>query len=106
MKASKPILALMVVVALASLSVVQGQYGTANTYSSFTPVPGPASYAASQYGQYNPISTGRTDSLASGYLSGTVLSIKDENSTYVNFINSSTPGMEGPTLYFFSCSYP
>jgi hypothetical protein len=37
-------------------------------------------------------------SQAPEYLSGTVLSIRDENSMYVNFPNSNIPGMQGATL--------
>jgi len=37
-------------------------------------------------------------SQAPQYLVGTVLSIRDENSMYVNFMQSNIPGMQGPTL--------
>lgn len=37
-------------------------------------------------------------SQAPQYLVGTVLSIRDENSMYVNFIQSNIQGMQGPTL--------
>ena len=98
MKTSKLFLALMVLIALACLSTVQGQYGTTNTYSSSATMPGSNLLAASQYTQYYPMSTGQTNPQAPEYLIGTVLSIRDENSMYVNFANSNIPGMEGPTL--------
>jgi hypothetical protein len=48
------------------------------------------------------MSAGQTPSQAPGYLTGTVLSIRDENSMYVNFTNSNNPGMEGATLILLS----
>lgn len=98
MKTSKLFLASMVLIALACLSTVQGQYGTTNTYSSSATTPSSTLFAASQYGQYYPMSAGQPNSQAPGYLAGTVLSIRDENSMYVNFTNSNIPGMKGPTL--------
>ena len=106
MRASKLFLALMVVVALVCLSTVQGQYGTTSTYSSSASTAGSTSSATYQYGQSYPTPVGQTTSTylaptasqVPGYLRGTVLSIRDENSMYVNFTGSNVPGMEGVTL--------
>ncbi len=98
MKTPKLFLALMVLITLACLSTVQGQYGTANTYSSSATTPSSTLIAATQPGQYYPMSTGSSNPQAPVYLTGIVMSVKDENSMYVNFINSNVPGMEGPTL--------
>lgn len=87
MKTSNLFLASMILITLACLSTVQGQYITTNTYSLSTSIPGSASSA------YPP---------ATGYLGGTVLSIKDENSMYVNFTNSNILGMNGVTLILLS----
>ncbi len=96
----------MVMVALVCLSTVQGQYETTNTYSSSTSTTGSTSSATYQYGQNYPAPVGQTTSTyqapavsqAQGYLTGTILSIRDENSMYVNFTKSNIPGMEGVTL--------
>lgn len=78
MKTSMLFLASMVLIALACLPPVQGQYVTANTYSSSASTPSSTSSAIPQY--------------------GIVLSIKDENSMYVNFTKSNISGMAGMTL--------
>ncbi len=93
MKISKLFLATMVLISLACLATVQGQYSAA--YSSSASLPSPTSSAISQYGQY---SSTPAVSQANGYLVGTVLSVRDEGSMYVNFTRSNIPGMEGTTL--------
>ncbi len=106
MKASKLFLASMVMVALAFLSTVQGQYDMTNTYSSSVSTTGSNSSATYQYGQYYAMPAGQTASAyqvpilsqVPGSLIGTLLSIRDENSMYVNFTKSNIPGMEGATL--------
>ena len=106
MKTSKLFLALMVVIALACLSTVQGQYGTTNTYASSASTTGSTSSTTYQYGQSYTIPVGQTTSTyqvpaasqTPGYLVGTLLTIRDENSMYVNFTQSNIPGMEGVTL--------
>ena len=106
MKTSKLFLASMVLVALACLSTVQGQYEMTNSYSSSVSTTGSNSSATYQYGQYYAIPAGQTAStyqvptvsLVSGSLVGTLLTIRDENSMYVNFTKSNIPGMEGVTL--------
>jgi hypothetical protein len=102
MKTSRLFLVLIVLIALECLSTVQGQYGITNTYSSDTSTSSSTLSATSQYGQYYPMSPGQIPSQAPGYLRGTVLSIRDENSMYVNFTNSNIPGMEGATLILLS----
>ena len=98
MKTSKLFRALLVLIALPCLSTVQGQYEITNSYSSGTSTSSSTLSATYQYGQSYPTYTGQPLSQAPGYLSGTVLSIRDENSMYVNFTNSDIPGMEGATL--------
>ena len=106
MKTSKLFLALMVLVALACLSTVQGQYEMTNTYSSSISTTGSNSSATYQYGQYYAMPAGQTAntyqvptaSQVPGSLVGTFLTIRDENSMYVNFTKSNIPGMEGTTL--------
>jgi hypothetical protein len=106
MKASKLFLASMVLVALACLSAVQGQYEMTNTYSSSVSTTGSNSSATYQYGQYYAMPAGQTASAyqvpivsqVPGSLVGTFLTIRDENSMYVNFTNSNIPGIEGTTL--------
>ena len=110
MKTSKLFLALMVMIALACLSTVEGQYGTTNTYASSASTTGSNSSATYQYGQTYPIPVGQTAStyqvpVASqtpGYLVGTLLTIRDENSMYVNFTKSNVPGIVGVTLILLS----
>jgi hypothetical protein len=80
MKTSKLFLASMVLISLAYLSAVQGQYYP-------TPVEqNPSAYMVPAV------------SHTTGYLVGIVQSIRDENSMYVNFTKSNIPGMEGVTL--------
>ena len=106
MKTSKLFLALMVLVALACLSTVQGQYEMTNTYSSSISTTGSNSSATYQYGQYYAMPAGQTASAyqvptvsqVPGSLVGTLLTIRDENSIYVNFTKSNIPGMQGTTL--------
>jgi hypothetical protein len=106
MKTSKLFLASMVLVALACLSTVQGQYEMTNTYSSSISTTGSNSSATYQYGQYYGLPAGQTASAyqvptvtqVPGSLVGTLLTIRDENSMYVNFTKSNIPGMEGTTL--------
>jgi hypothetical protein len=83
----------MVLIALVCSSTIQGQYVTTNTYSSSTSTPSSTSSAISQYAAV---------SQATGYLGGIVLSLRDENSMYVNFTNSNIPGIEGDTLILLS----
>ncbi len=112
MKTSKLFLASMVLIAFACLSTVQGQYATTNTYSSSTSTAGSTSSATSQYGQYYPMPAEQTSymvpavSQVPANLVGTVLSIRDENSMYVNFTKSNIPGMEGVTLVLFPQPVP
>jgi hypothetical protein len=106
MKTSKLFLASMVLVALACLSTAQGQYEMSNTYSSSASTAGSNSSATYQYGQYYAMPAGQTASTyqvpivsqVPGSLVGTLLTIRDENSMYVNFTKSNIPGMEGATL--------
>ena len=106
MKTSKLFLASMVLVALACLSTVQGQYEMTNTYSSSISTTGSNSSATYQYGQYYGLPAGQTTSAyqvptaspVPGSLVGTLLTIRDENSIYVNFTKSNIPGMQGTTL--------
>jgi len=112
MKTSKLFLASMVLITLACLSTVQGQYATTNTYSSSTSTAGSTSSATSQYGQYYPMPAEQTSYMVPAVsqvptdLVGTVLSIRDENSMYVNFTKSNIPGMEGATLVLFPQPVP
>ena len=62
MKTSKLFLASMVLVALACLSTVQGQYEMTNTYSSSISTTGSNSSATYQYGQYYAMPAGQTAS--------------------------------------------
>jgi hypothetical protein len=106
MKTSKLFLASMVLVALACLSTVQGQYEMTNIYSSSISTTGSNSSATYQYGQYYTMPAGQTASAyqvptaspVPGSLAGTFLTIRDENSMYVNFTKSNIPGMQGTTL--------
>jgi hypothetical protein len=110
MKTSKLFLASMVLIALACLSIVQGQYATTNTYSSSTSMLSSTSSSILQYGQYYPMPVEQNPSVymvptvsqAPGYFGGTVLSIIDENRMYVNFTKSNILGMEGVTLILLS----
>jgi hypothetical protein len=114
MKTSKLFLASMVLVALACLSTVQGQYEVTNTYSSSISTTGSNSSATYQYGQYYGLPAGQTASTyqvptasqAPGSLVGTLLTIRDENSMYVNFTKSNIPGMEGTTLILLPRTVP
>jgi hypothetical protein len=106
MKTSKLFLASMVLVALTCLSTVQGQYEMTNSYSSSVSTTGSNSSATYQYGQYYAMPAGQTASTyqvptvsqVPGSLVGTFLTIRDENSMYVNFTKSNVPGMEGVML--------
>jgi hypothetical protein len=114
MKASKLFLASMVLVALACLSTVQGQYDMTNTYSSSISTTGSNSSATYQYGQYYAMPVGQTASAyqvptasqVPGPLVGTLLTIRDENSMYVNFTKSNIPGMKGATLILLPRTVP
>lgn len=114
MKTSKLLLASMVLVALACLSTVQGQYEMTNTYSSSISTTGSNSSATYQYGQSYAMPAGQTASAyqaptasqVSGSLVGTLLTIRDENSMYVNFTKSNIPGMEGTTLILLPRTVP
>jgi hypothetical protein len=114
MKTSKLFLASMVLVALACLSTVQGQYQMTNTYSSSISTTGSNSSATYQYGQYYSMPEGQTASTyqvptasqVPGSLVGTLLTIRDENSMYVNFTISNIPGMEGATLILLPRTVP
>ena len=103
MRASRLFLALMVLIALACMSVVHGQDGTISAVKSNASLPGAISSMTSVYGQNfpisdNPISDSQAIYQAPWYLNGTVLRIVDENILYVDFANSSVPGMQGVTL--------
>ncbi len=110
MKTSKLFLASMVLVALACLSTVQGQYEMTNSYSSSVSTTGSNSSATYQNGQYYAMPAGQTASTyqvptvsqVPGSLVGTFLTIRDENSMYVNFTKSNVPGMEGVMLILLS----
>jgi hypothetical protein len=114
MKTSKLFLASMVMVALACLSTAQGQYEMANTYSSSVSTSGSNSSATYQYGQYYAMPAGQTASAyqaptvsqVPGSLVGTLLTIRDENSMYVNFTKSNIPGMEGAMLILLPRTVP
>ena len=98
MKTFKLFLAIMVLIALACLSSVQGQNAIINTYSSDASTSSSTLPATTPNGQYYPTYAGQTTSQALEYLVGTVLSIKDENSMYVNFTNSNIQGIKGAML--------
>ena len=110
MKTSKLFLASMVLVALACLSTVQGQYEMTNSYSSSVSTSVSNSSATYQNGQYYAMPAGQTASTyqvptvsqVPGSLVGTFLTIRDENSMYVNFTKSNVPGMEGVMLILLS----
>ncbi len=88
MDTSKLFLVSMVLISLANLSTVQGQYYP-------TPVEqNPSAYMATAASQ------------TTGYLVGIVQSIRDENSMYVNFTKSNIPGMEGVTLILLPYPVP
>ena len=102
MRASRLFLAL-ILIALACMSVIHGQDGTTSAVKSIASLPGTISSTTSVYGQNlpisdNPISDSQAFYQAPVYLIGTVLRIVDENILYVDFANSSVPGMQGVTL--------
>ena len=103
MRASRLFLVLVVLIALACTSVVHGQYGTTSAVKSNASLPSAISSMTSVYGQNfpisdNPISYSQAIYQAPWYLNGTVLRIVDENIMYVDFADSSVPGMQGVTL--------
>jgi hypothetical protein len=114
MKTSKLFLASLVLVALACLSNAQGQYEMSNTYSSSVSTTGSNSSATYQYGQYYAMPAEQTASTyqvptvsqVPGSLVGTLLTIRDENSMYVNFTKSNIPGMDGVTLILLPRTVP